>query len=66
MKFIDLLLFNFNVLLAQLGRTLLHYAAHHGNHDVVDLLLDNKADADALDKVGVAVNVTIQNYDGRS
>ena len=55
MKFIVLLLFNFNVLLAQLGRTLLHYAAHHGNHDVVDLLLDNKADPDALDNVSVAV-----------
>ena len=66
MKFIDLLLFNVNVLLTQLGRTLLHYAAHHGNHDVVDLLLDNKADADASDKVSVAVNVTIQNYNGRS
>ena len=55
MKFIDLLLFNFNVLLAQLGQTLLHYAAHHGNCDVVDLLLDNKADADALDKVSTRI-----------
>ncbi|XP_062500570.1 GA-binding protein subunit beta-2-like [Corticium candelabrum] len=34
----------------KLGRTLLHYAAHHGNCDVVDLFLDNNADVDALDK----------------
>ena len=38
----------------QLGRTLLHYAADHGNCDVVDVLLSNKADADATDKVSVA------------
>ncbi|XP_062500166.1 ankycorbin-like [Corticium candelabrum] len=37
-----------------LGRTLLHYAAHHGNCDVVDVLLSKKADADASDKVSVA------------
>ncbi|XP_062500576.1 uncharacterized protein LOC134177811 [Corticium candelabrum] len=36
----------------KLGRTILHYAAHHGNHDVVDLLLDNKADPAALDNDG--------------
>ena len=36
------------------GRTLLHYAAYHGNCDVVDVLLSNKADADATDKVSVA------------
>ena len=54
-EIIDLLLFNFNVLLAQLGRTLLHYAAHHGNCDVVDLFLDNNADVDALDKVSTRI-----------
>ncbi|XP_062500583.1 ankyrin repeat and death domain-containing protein 1A-like [Corticium candelabrum] len=36
------------------GRTLLHYAADHGNCDVVDVLLSKKADADASDKVSVA------------
>ncbi|XP_062505439.1 death-associated protein kinase 1-like isoform X3 [Corticium candelabrum] len=35
-----------------LGRTLLHYAADHGNCDVVDVLLSKKADADARDKDG--------------
>lgn len=43
----------FIVLLVQLGRTLLHNAAHNGSRDVVDLLLAFKADADAVDKVGV-------------
>ena len=41
----------------QSGRTLLHYAAQYDSHDVVKLLLANKADADASDKVGV---VTIE------
>ena len=36
------------------GQTLLHYAADHGNCDVVDVLLSNKADSDASDKVSVA------------
>ena len=45
----------------QLGRTLLHYAADHGNCDVVEVLLSNKADADASDKVSVAtVNITVE------
>ena len=45
----------------QLGRTLLHYAADHGNCDVVDVLLSNKADADATNEVGVAtVNITVE------
>ena len=45
----------------QLGRTLLHYAADHGNCDVVDVLLSKKADADATDKVSVAtVNITVE------
>ena len=45
----------------QLGRTLLHYAADHGNCDVVDVLLSKKADADARDKVSVAtVNITVE------
>ncbi|XP_062500368.1 putative ankyrin repeat protein RF_0381 [Corticium candelabrum] len=35
-----------------LGRTLLHYAADHGNCDVVDVLLSNKANADATDDYG--------------
>ncbi|XP_062514456.1 uncharacterized protein LOC134190042 isoform X2 [Corticium candelabrum] len=35
-----------------LGRTLLHNAAHDGSRDVVDLLLAFKADADAVDKDG--------------
>ena len=37
----------------QMGRTLLHYAADHGNC-VVDVLLSKNADADATDKVSVA------------
>ncbi|XP_062519417.1 putative ankyrin repeat protein RF_0381 [Corticium candelabrum] len=32
------------------GRTLLHYAAQYDSRDVVELLLANKADADASDK----------------
>ncbi|XP_062521088.1 2-5A-dependent ribonuclease-like [Corticium candelabrum] len=36
-----------------LGQTLLHGAARYGRLDVVELLLANKADADASDKVGV-------------
>ena len=43
----------FIVLLMQSGRTLLHYAAQYGSLDVVELLLANKADADASDNVGV-------------
>ena len=43
----------FIVLLMQWGRTLLHYAARYDSRDVVELLLANKADADASDKVGV-------------
>ena len=38
----------------QLGRTLLHYAADHGNCDVIDVLLSKNADVDALDEVSVA------------
>ncbi|XP_062506502.1 death-associated protein kinase 1-like isoform X3 [Corticium candelabrum] len=34
------------------GRTLLHYAAQYDSRDVVELLLANKADADASDKDG--------------
>ncbi|XP_062505052.1 uncharacterized protein LOC134181801 [Corticium candelabrum] len=37
----------------RLGRSLLHYAADHGNCDVVDVLLSKKADADASDKVSL-------------
>ena len=48
-----------NVLLVQLGHTLLHYAAYYGNYDVVRILLENNADADAADKVGV-VTATIK------
>ena len=45
----------------QLGRTLLHYAADHGNCDVVDVLLSKKADVNASDKVSVAtVNITVK------
>ena len=45
----------------QLGRTLLHYAADHGNCNVVDVLLSKKADADASDNVNVAtVNITVE------
>ena len=45
----------------QLGRTFLHYAAYHGNCDVVDVLLSKKADADTRDKVSVAtVNITVE------
>ena len=45
----------------QLGRTLLHYAADHGNCDVVDVLLSKKADADSSDKVSIAtVNITVE------
>ena len=45
----------------QLGQTLLHYAAYHGNCDVVDFLLSNNADADASNKVSVAtVNITVE------
>ncbi|XP_062500548.1 putative ankyrin repeat protein RF_0381 [Corticium candelabrum] len=36
----------------RLGRTLLHYAADHGNCDVVDVLLSKKADVNASDKCG--------------
>ncbi|XP_062499578.1 serine/threonine-protein phosphatase 6 regulatory ankyrin repeat subunit B-like [Corticium candelabrum] len=36
----------------RLGRTLLHYAADHGNCDVVDVLLSKNADVDASDKFG--------------
>ncbi|XP_062519393.1 uncharacterized protein LOC134194477 isoform X3 [Corticium candelabrum] len=36
----------------RLGRSLLHYAADHGNCDVVDVLLSKKADADARDEDG--------------
>ncbi|XP_062505696.1 uncharacterized protein LOC134182316 isoform X2 [Corticium candelabrum] len=36
----------------RLGRSLLHYAADHGNCDVVDVLLSKKADADATDMDG--------------
>ena len=43
----------FIVLLMQSGRTLLHHAAQYGSRNVVELLLANKADADASDKVGV-------------
>ena len=45
----------------QLGRSLLHYAADHGNCDVVDVLLSKKADADARDEVSVVtVNITVE------
>ena len=45
----------------QLGRTLLHYAADHGNCDVVNVLLSNNADVNASDKVSVAtVNITVE------
>ena len=45
----------------QLGRSLLHYAADHGNCDVVDVLLSKKADADARDKASVVtVNTTVE------
>ena len=44
------------VLLVQLGQTLLHYAAYYGNYDVVRILLENNADVDAADKVGVNNN----------
>lgn len=35
----------------QSSRTVLHYAAQLGSQDVVELLLENKIDADAVDKV---------------
>ena len=46
----------------QFGRTLLHYAADHGNCDVVDVLLSNKADADATDDVSVLRQMTAVLY----
>ena len=45
----------------QLGRTLLHYTADHGNCDLVDFLLRNNADADTSDNVSVAtVNIRVE------
>ena len=52
-KFWNHFCMTFIVLLMQLGQTLLHGAARYGRLDVVELLLANKADADASDKVGV-------------
>ncbi|XP_062500363.1 acyl-CoA-binding domain-containing protein 6-like [Corticium candelabrum] len=48
------------------GQTLLHYAADHGNCDLVDVLLSKKADADASDKSGRTLLHFAAELDDRS
>ena len=47
----------FFVLCMQSGRTLLHFAAKLDHHEAVKCLLENKADADAKDKVSNITNI---------
>ena len=47
------------VLCMQSGRTLLHFAAQLNHREAVECLLENKADADAKDKVSNIMNFMV-------
>ena len=49
------------VLCMQSGRTLLHFAAELDHREVVECLLEKKADADAKDKVNNNMNFMVGN-----
>ena len=55
----DGLIFGAVCLLLQYNSTPLHYAAYDGHARVVELLLDNGGSAAAVDKVRIALGITV-------